>query len=295
MSKEDIYHGDCARARSHIVDSRFYSSSYATGEARQIFCDKYRYQRWLEIEATLALTQAELGVVPQVAADEIAKNAHLMYLGLHSIQEGIQRTNHSLMPLLWALQKVCKDDTGQYIHYGATTQDIQDTAQVLEIGDAIAIMERDLRVIIGLIMGLMERYKNTLTIGRTHCQHALPITLGLKFSIWADEVYRNLQRLMDCKKRVMGQFLGHDANNLAGLPPLFFYVIPHNLYTAFGGMCQTGHDVYKCRLAGAIGTKEPEKTALIDGKINIAKRLKPAVVFMYLRNCNCRNHKKIPS
>jgi adenylosuccinate lyase len=185
------------------VDSRFYSSSYATGEARQIFCDKYRYQRWLEIEATLALTQADLGIIPKTAAEEIAKNAHLMYLGLHSIQEGIKRTSHSLMPLLWALQKVCKDDTGQYIHYGATTQDIQDTGQVLEIRDAIAIMERDLRSIVRLLIGLVERYKDVVTIGRTHCQHALPMTLGLKFAIWADEVYRNLQRLLDCKKRAL--------------------------------------------------------------------------------------------
>ena len=203
MSKEEIYHGDCPRARSHIIDSRFYSSSYATGEARQIFCDKYRYQRWLDIEATLALTQGELGIIPEKAAVEIARNAHLMYLGLHSIQEGIQRTNHSLMPLLWALQKMCKNDTGEYIHYGATTQDIQDTSQVLEIHDAIIIMERDLRVIIRLIIGLVETYKDMVTIGRTHCQHALPMTMGLKFSVWADEVYRNLQRLLDCKKRVL--------------------------------------------------------------------------------------------
>lgn len=203
MSKEEIYHGDCVRARSHIVDSRFYSSSYATGEARQIFCDKYRYQRWLEIEATLALTQAELEIIPKAAAEEIARNAHLKYLGLHSIQEGIQRTSHSLMPLLWALQKVCKDDTGQYIHYGATTQDIQDTGQVLEIRDAIHIMERDLRFIGQLLLGLIERYKDTVTIGRTHCQHALPMTVGLKFAVWTDEIHRNLQRLLDCKKRVL--------------------------------------------------------------------------------------------
>jgi adenylosuccinate lyase len=203
MSKEKIYNGDCPRARSHIVDSRFYSGSYATGEARQIFCDKYRYQRWLEIEATLAETQAGQGIIPQKAAEEISKNAHLMYLGLHSIQEGIKKTNHSLMPLLWALQKICKGDAGEYIHYGATTQDIQDTGQVLEIRDAVEIMERDLRVIIRLLIGLVEKYKDMVTIGRTHCQHALPMTMGLKFSVWADEVYRNLQRLLDCKGRVL--------------------------------------------------------------------------------------------
>lgn len=203
MSKEKINDGDCPRARSHIVDSRFYGKSYTTGEARQIFCDKYRYERWLNIEATLALTQAELGVIPKAAGEEIARNAHLMYLGIHAIQEGIKCSSHSLLPLLWALQKTCKDKAGEYIHYGATTQDIQDTGQVLEISDIIDIVERDLTIIIQRIIGLAKRYKDTLTIGRTHCQHALPMTMGIKFSTWIDEAYRNLQRLQDCKERVL--------------------------------------------------------------------------------------------
>jgi len=182
------------------VDSRFYGKSYASGEARQIFCDKYRMQRWLEVEACLATTQA---VIPKDAADEIARRAHLKQLGLHAIQEGILKTSHSLMPLLWALQRVCKDETGEFIHYGATTQDIQDTAQVLEVRDALAIMERDLQAILRLLVGLAERYKDTLIVGRTHCQNALPMTLGLKIAVWLDEVYRNLERLQDCKKRVL--------------------------------------------------------------------------------------------
>jgi adenylosuccinate lyase len=193
--------------RSHIVDSQFYSSGYTTQEARRIFCDKYRYQRWLEIEAALALAQADLGIIPEWAAKAINEKAHIRYLDMVAIQEGIKVTSHSLLPLLEALRQVCEGDTGQFIHFGATTQDTQDTAQVLEIRDVLAIVERDLRSIIWRITDLAERYTDLVTIGRTHAQHALPMTLGLKMAVWLDEVWRNYERLMACKERVLASQL----------------------------------------------------------------------------------------
>ncbi|MFQ5645586.1 MAG: adenylosuccinate lyase family protein [bacterium] len=194
---------DCPQARSHIVDSRFYGKGYCTGEARQVFCDKYRYQRWLDIEVVLAETQAGMGMIPREAADEIKRNARLKFLGLQSIQEGIKKSSHSLMPLLWALQKVCKNDAGEYIHFGATTQDIQDTAQVLEVRDILDILERDLDRVAGQLIRLADKYKNLLTVGRTHSQAGLPITFGLKFAVWADELYRSRERIEDIRKRVL--------------------------------------------------------------------------------------------
>ena len=188
---------------SHIVDSRFYSSGYTTQEARQVFCDKYRYQRWIDVEAALALAQADLGMIPERAAKTINEKAHLRYLDLKAVQEGIKVTSHSLLPLLEAWKNVCEDNAGQFIHFGATTQDIQDTAQVLEIGDVLAIVERDLRVIAQQVMELAERYIDLVTIGRSHTQHALPMTLGLKMAVWLDEVWRNYERLMACKDRVL--------------------------------------------------------------------------------------------
>lgn len=189
--------------RSHIVDSQFYSGSYTTQEARKIFCDKYRYQRWIEIEATLALVQAELGIIPDWAAKDINEKAHLRYLDLEAIQEGIKITSHSLLPLLETWRRVCNETAGQFIHFGATTQDIQDTAQVLEIREVLAIVERDLKVIVWQIMELAGRYVDLVTIGRTHTQHALPMTLGLKMAVWLDEVWRNYERLMACSERVL--------------------------------------------------------------------------------------------
>jgi adenylosuccinate lyase len=188
---------------SHIVDSRFYSGGYTTQEARKIFCDKYRYQRWLDIETALASVEAELGIIPKWAAKAINEKAHLCYLNLGSVERGIRTTSHSLLPLLEAWRQVCDESAGQFIHFGATTQDIQDTAQVLEIRDVLAIVERDLRAIICQVVKLAECYADLVTIGRTHTQHALPMTLGLKMAVWLDELWRNYERLMACRDRVL--------------------------------------------------------------------------------------------
>ncbi len=188
---------------SHIVDSRFYSSGYTTPEAREIFCDKYRYQRWLDVETALAMTQADLDMIPRWAAENIRENARLSKLDLNAVKEGLKVTSHSLMPLLEALRCICDKEAGQFIHFGATTQDIQDTAQMLEIRDVFAIVERDLTAIIHKVSRLAERYQDLVTIGRTHTQHALSMTLGLKMAVWLDELWRNHERLMSIKKRLL--------------------------------------------------------------------------------------------
>ncbi len=188
---------------SHIVDSRFYSSGYTTSEARKIFCDKYRYQRWLDVETALAMTQADLDMIPRWAAENIRENARLSKLDLNAVKEGLKVTSHSLMPLLEALRCICDKEAGQFIHFGATTQDIQDTAQMLEIRDVFAIVERDLTAIIHKVSRLAERYQDLVTIGRTHTQHALSMTLGLKMAVWLDELWRNHERLMSIKKRLL--------------------------------------------------------------------------------------------
>lgn len=188
---------------SHIVDSGFYSTGYTTAEARELFCDIYRYQRWLDVEAALAMAQGELGLIPAIAAENIRDNARINSLDLAGIREGLKVTSHSLMPLLDALGQVCDKDARQFIHFGATTQDIQDTAQILEIRDILNIVDRDLTTIIEQVMALAQKYEYLVTIGRTHTQHALPMTMGLKIGVWLDELWRNLERLDEVKQRVL--------------------------------------------------------------------------------------------
>ncbi|MGV0029237.1 hypothetical protein [Phormidesmis priestleyi] len=121
---------------THITESKFYGQRFTTPETRLIFADETRYQRWLDIEAALALVQSELGVIPSEVGDEIAKKAKLENLDLELVKIDLELTGHSLVPLLRELQRVCRDGLGEYIHYGATTQDIQDTATMLEMLDA---------------------------------------------------------------------------------------------------------------------------------------------------------------
>ena len=194
--------GDC-QFPGHIVDSRFYGRGYCTDEARRIFCDRYRYQRWLDVESALALSQAELEIIPAWAAREITARARLEELDLGAIEQGLRTTSHSLMPLLDAWRAVCEPAAGQFIHFGATTQDIQDTAQSLEMRDVLDIVQRDLAAVIRQVMTLAERYRDMVTIGRTHTQHALPMTLGLKMVVWLDELWRNQQRLTAIRDRVL--------------------------------------------------------------------------------------------
>lgn len=192
----------CLAPRSHIVDSRFYSGGYTTMEARRVFCDLRRLQRWLDVEAALALSQAELGAIPAPAALEIEATARFELLDQAAIRADIARTGHSLIPLLNAWQKVVSPEAGRYIHYGATTQDIQDTAQSLEIKDVLAILERDAASIINRLSALAGTYRDVVMIARTHGQQALPITLGAKMAVWLDEMIRNGDRLRNCRHSV---------------------------------------------------------------------------------------------
>ena len=193
----------CKSLRSHIVDSRFYRSGYSTEESRIIFCDFRRLQRWLDVEAALATSQATLGLIPLSAAEQLAQSAQLAQLDLNAMSSSIKNTGHSLIPLLSAWQKVTSPQSADYIHYGATTQDIQDTAQSLEIKEVLASIERDLRLIIKELIDLARRTRRLVMVGRSHGQHALPTTLGLKVAVWLDEMLRNGERLRECKKRVL--------------------------------------------------------------------------------------------
>jgi adenylosuccinate lyase len=194
---------DCKSLRSHIGDSRFYRAGYSTEESRLIFCDLRRLQRWLDVETTLATSQASLGIIPFSAAEELMQTADLHEFDLNEISHSIQSTGHSLIPLLSAWQNATSSESAAFIHYGATTQDIQDTAQTLEIKEVLSIVERDLCLVIKELIGLTRRTRNLVIVGRTHGQHALPTTLGLKIAVWLDEMLRNSERLKECRKRVL--------------------------------------------------------------------------------------------
>jgi adenylosuccinate lyase len=207
----------CNDPRSHITDSYYYSRGYTTPEARTVFCDQRRLQRWLDVEAALALSQANLGMIPAKMADRLQETAKLDLLDCEAIRNGIAETGHSLIPLLDQWQQAAGPEAARFIHYGATTQDIQDSAQSLEISDIITIVERDLALIIRELAKLTSKYRQQVIIGRTHGQHALPTTLGLKMAIWLDEMLRHTQRLQECRKRVLVSQLFGGVGTMAAL------------------------------------------------------------------------------
>jgi adenylosuccinate lyase len=187
---------------------------------RALFSESSRYQAWLDIEAALAQAQAELGIIPASAAAEITRQAHLSLLNLDNIRTGLARTGHSLVPLIWELDRVCDGDAGGYVHWGATTQNIQQTGQLLLLRRCHEIFLSQLGSILRVLAGLAERTKDMLLPGRTHGQHAVPATFGYKAAVWIDEICRHVERLRGCEGRVFVAMLGGGAGTLASLGEL---------------------------------------------------------------------------
>ncbi len=201
----------------HIIDSPYYRHIYGSEEMSAVFDARRRYQRWLDIEAALARVQAKLGVIPQEAADEISRKTDVALLDEDFIRAQLAATGHSLMPLLKAVHKVCDNGYGEYIHYGPTTQDIEDTGAVLELRDAFRIIAQKLLKTEDILLPLAEKYASLPMAGRTHNQQGLPITLGLKFANWAAEIRRSIERLKDLKKRLFIIMLHGGTGTMAGL------------------------------------------------------------------------------
>ncbi len=184
---------------------------------RALFTEAARLQSWLDVEAALAQTQAELGVIPEGAAREITRKAHLKYLDLAAVRAGLAKTGHPLVPLVWELDRVCEGDAGGFVHWGATTQNVTQTGQILQVRRAHAIFLRQLAAILTTLAGLAERTKDVLLPGRTHGQHAVPATFGFKVAVWIDELCRHVERLRGCEGRVFVAMLGGGAGTLASL------------------------------------------------------------------------------
>src|SRR4029077_17819608 len=155
---------------------------------RALFTEAARFQSWLDVEAALAQAQAELGIIPAAAAREIVTKAQLKYLDLAAVRAGLAKPAHPLVPLVWELDRVCDGDAGGYVHWGATTQNITQTGQLLLVRRAHGVFLRQLSALLGVLGPLALRTKAMLLPGRTHGQHALPATFGFKVAVWIDEL-----------------------------------------------------------------------------------------------------------
>src|SRR5581483_4894874 len=181
---------------SGVFDSPLLRHIWSTDELRAIFNDETRIQKWFDYEAALALSQAELGIIPQAAAQEIAAKAKVTNIDLEEVAAGVRNTKHPLVPALRALQAACTGGHGEYLHFGPTTQDVLDSGMMLQIKAAHAIFLRDLRMIGRELYRLAETHRTTPMVGRTHAVQALPITFGHKAAVWLAETGRNHRRLV---------------------------------------------------------------------------------------------------
>ncbi|MFB0560927.1 MAG: adenylosuccinate lyase [Candidatus Lokiarchaeia archaeon] len=176
---------------------------YFTPEMKQVFTEENKLQRWLDVEAALTSAHAALGDIPNEAAEEISKKASLDYISLDRVKELEKEIHHDIMAMVEALSEVCEGDAGKYVHLGATSYDIVDTAWALILRDAIEIISSKLGALKDVLLDQASTHKATICIGRTHGQHAVPYTYGMKFAIWASEINRHLERIEECKNRVL--------------------------------------------------------------------------------------------
>lgn len=191
---------------------------YGTREMRRIFDEENRLQRMLDVEAALAWAHSEVGNIPRKDAEKIMKMAFAKHVRLTRVKEIESEIKHDVMAMVRALAEVC-GPSGAYVHLGATSSDILDTATVLQLKEALELIEKKLNDFETIIMNGTDRYKNTMMMGRTHGQHALPITFGLKFAVWMRETARHIQRFHECSKRVLVGKMSGAVGTQAGLGP----------------------------------------------------------------------------
>jgi 3-carboxy-cis,cis-muconate cycloisomerase len=184
---------------------------------RALYHLENRWQAWLDVEAALAKAQEELGIIPQGAASAIARAAHLELLDRARIDEGFARTGHTIVPLVWELSRVTGEPFGGWVHWGATTQNITQTGDLLVLRQAHQIFLRLIGEALAAMADLAERGADMPIAGRTHGQHAVPATFGYKPAVWIDEMIRHLERLRQAAPRVFVAMLGGGAGTFASL------------------------------------------------------------------------------
>ena len=185
--------------------------------AGRIFGTENTIRTQMKVEAALARVQAKLGIIPQEACNEINRKCDVDLLDEELFRKQYAITNHPLMCLIRSYAAICEGNAGEYIHYGTTTQDIIDTATMLQLKEAYELIQDKTIKLRDRIAELARQYRDTIMIGRTNDQQALPITLGFKMATWVDELDRSIERLKASKDRIfVGSFFGA-AGTLASL------------------------------------------------------------------------------
>ncbi len=200
-----------------IIDSSIFQGIFATDAMRAVWSDENRTAKYVEIERALAVVQGRLGIIPQEAADEIIRHCRIENIDMARLREQTERIGYPILGVVTQLNQRCRDKLGEYVHWGATTQDITDTATVLQIREALELVDGELAAIANAMAKLAKEHRLTPVIGRSNLQQAIPVTLGYKVAGLLSAILRHRERLAQLKERVLvGEFAGA-AGTLASI------------------------------------------------------------------------------
>jgi adenylosuccinate lyase len=194
----------------HPIETRYRT------KIAELFTEDKKLENWLKVEAVLAEVHAELGNIPQNAAKEIVKKANLNYVKLERVKEIDEEIHHDLMAMVKGLAEQCEEGAGKYIHLGATSYDIEDSATALQLKEALNYIKSSLLELLMTLINLTEEKKDLVCIGRTHGQHAIPTTYGMRFGVWAYEINRHLDRLSEALERISFGKMSGAVGTMAG-------------------------------------------------------------------------------
>ncbi|EHY61161.1 hypothetical protein HRR83_000921 [Exophiala dermatitidis] len=199
------------------LDSRVFRGLFGTEEIRQVFSDEAYVRQMIEVEAALARAQSTVGVIPAEAGQAITDSLSNAYIDFERLSNETEIVGYPVLPLVRQLVMQTPEDMAKYIHWGATTQDIQDTATMLQMRRGLQIIERKLDELCLILRRLAEVYKDTPMAGRTHLQHALPCTFGYKCAVYLSGIIRHIERLQSIQGRCLLVQFGGAAGTLASL------------------------------------------------------------------------------
>jgi 3-carboxy-cis,cis-muconate cycloisomerase len=200
-----------------LIDSAVFRDIFSTETMRSVFSDENRVQKYLDFEAALARAQARLGIIPKEAAEEICRHCHAAEIDFGKLKSQTERIGYPVLPVVQQLVALCRDGLGEWCHWGATTQDITDTATVMQIREALVLIERHLDGINDALAALARRYRDTPMAGRSNLQQAVPITFGYKMATLLAAFARHRERLNELRSRVLVGEFGGAAGTLSSL------------------------------------------------------------------------------
>jgi 3-carboxy-cis,cis-muconate cycloisomerase len=206
------------------TDSKIFAPLFSDSDMADIFSDAQFVSMMLQVEAALAEVQGRLGVIPADAAEKIATGVSALQVDYHQMQAGTEKAGLPVIELVKQLRQQVGATAASYVHWGATTQDIMDTALVLQIREALRVIDEAMLHLIKSLAQRAEQYHSSLMAGRTHSQQALPIPFGLKVAGWLAPLLRHRERMREMKPRLLTVQFGGAAGTLAALAPSGFEI-----------------------------------------------------------------------